>query len=538
MKKGFKKLILLLLVFSLVASLCACGGDTGSESGSEVDSSAGQSQDGQNATANSGNAGSGESTDGGEVTVGIAQDLEDSLDPHLTTAAGTREVLFNVFEGLVKPDSEGNIIPAVAESYEISDDGTVYTFTLREGITFHNGDPVTVDDVVYSISRCAGLLDDGAYSAKSTLASIVSVEATDEKHVVITISECNIEFLASLGTTYAAIIPETYTAQATDPVGTGPFRYVSRSPQENFIVERYDGYWGEPAKLARVTFQIIADPDTLVITLLSGSIDVCAHLTTEQAEAVKGSFDIYEDTMKLVQALYLNNAVAPFDDIRVRQALCYAVNVDEIIDFVCNGYGVPVGSSMFPAFGKYFEPELADYYTYDVAKAKDLLAEAGYPNGFEMSITVPSNYTPHMNTAQVVIEQLKAVGITATLKPVEWETWISDVYNAREFETTICGFDASTMTARAMLERWTTGYAKNMINFSNEEYDELFAQAVVCTDDAEQTEIYKRMLEILAEDAANVYIQDLCDMVAVNPALGGFTFYPCYVLDLSTVYYK
>ncbi len=535
MKKGFHSFILLLLVFALTVSLCACGGGKEDASENAVDSS--EQTTGNSAATGSGNV-SDVSTDGGEITVGIAQDLEDSLDPHVTTAAGTREVLFNLFEGLVKPDSDGNIIPAVAESYKISEDGLQYTFTLREGIRFHNGELVTVEDVVFSISRCAGLLDDGAYSAASSLAGIIDVEAVDEKTVVITVNECSIELLASLATTYAAIIPANYADQATNPVGTGPFRYVSRSPQENFVIERFDDYWGDSAKLARVTFKIIADPDALVITLLSGSIDVCAHLTVEQAEAVKDRFDIAKDTMKLVQALYLNNTVAPFDDVRVRQALCYAINVDEIIEFVCSGYGVAVGSSMFPAFGKYFDPSLADYYTYDVTKAKQLLTEAGYPNGFEMTITAPSNYAQHVQTAEVIVEQLKAVGINAKLELVEWATWVSDVYGAREFQSTVVGFDAATMTARAMLERWTSTHAKNMIGFANAEYDALFAQAVSCTDDAEQTQLYLRMLEILTEDAANVYIQDLCDMVAINPALDGFAFYPCYVLDLSTVCYK
>ncbi len=544
MKKGFKSLILLLLVLALTASLCACGGSKDDASGSTVDSSSEQSgneptpgSDAQ-ADAESGNADTSEPTDGGEINVGIAQDLEDSLDPHLTTAAGTREVLFNIFEGLVKPDSDGNIIPAVAQSYEISDDGTQYTFTLRDGICFHNGDPVTVEDVVFSISRCAGLLDDGAYIAAPTLSSIVSIEATDDKTVVITISEGNIEFLASLATTNAAIIPEDYADQTTAPVGTGPFRFVSRAPQENFVVERFDGYWGEKAHLDRVTYKVITDADSLVLSLKSGAIDVCAHLTPDQAETVKDSFDIYEDTMKLVQALYLNNAVAPFDDVRVRQALCYAVNVDEIIAFVCDGYGVRVGSSMFPAFGKYFDESLSDYYQQDIEKAKSLLAEAGYPDGFEMTITVPSNYQQHMDAAQVIVEQLKAIGVTATILPVEWGTWLSDVYGAREYQSTVVGFDAATMTARAMLERWTSDHAKNMINFDSAEYDELFAKASACTDDAEQTALYKQMEAILTEQAANVYIEDLCDMVAVNPKLGGFTFYPIYVLDLSTVYYK
>lgn len=518
MRNFMRNLILGLLVCAMLLSLCACGGQIEqTDPGTEVETP-------QRAATN-------------EINVGIPQDLEDSLDPHLTTAAGTREVLFNIFEGLVKPDPEGNIIPAVAEKCDVSDDGKVYTFTLREGVTFHNGETVTVEDVVYSISRAAGKLDDGAYIAAESLAGIDTVEAADDRTVVITLKEGDTEFLATLATSNVAVIPKDYDQQATAPVGTGPFRFVSRSPQENFIMEAYDGYWGERAKLDKVTYLITA-ADSLVMSLKSGAIDICAHLTVEQAKSVEDQYNIQKDTMKLVQALYLNHNEKPFDDIRVRQALCYAVNVQEIIDFVCDGYGVPVGSSMCPAFKKYFVEELSSYYTQDVEKAKQLLTEAGYPDGFTMTITVPSNYPQHVQAAQVLAQQLQAVGITAELKQVEWGTWVSDVYTDRNFQSTVVGFDASTLTARAWLERWTTGYSKNMINFSNEEYDALFRQAVTCTDDAEQTELYKQMETILTEQAANVYIQDLCDMVAVNKALDGLQFYPAYVLDLSTVYYK
>lgn len=514
MQKKMRNLILAVLLLAMALSLCACGNGE-----KEVESS-------QTTRA-----------DTNEINVGIPQDLEDSLDPHVTAAAGTREVLFNIFEGLVKPDSEGNIIPAVAEKCDVSDDGKVYTFTLRNGITFHNGQNVTVEDVVYSISRCAGLLDEGVYTAASTLADIASVEATDSKTVVITLNEGNTEFLASLATTNAAIIPENYDAQASAPVGTGPFRFVSRSPQENFVMEAYDGYWGEGAKLSKVTYLVTA-ADTLVMSLKSGAIDICAHLTADQVKSVEDQFNIEMDTMKLVQALYLNHAVAPFDDVRVRQALCYAVNVDEIIDLVVDGNGVRVGSSMFPAFGKYFMEELSEYYTQDVEKAKELLEDAGYPDGFSMTITVPSDYPQHVQTGEIIAEQLKAVGITAEIIQVPWATWLSDVYTDRNFQSTVVGFDTSTLTARGMLERWTSTHDKNMINFNNAEYDALFAQAATCTDDGQQTDLYKQMERILTEEAANVYIQDLYDMVAVNPALEGLTFYPAYVLDLSTVYYK
>jgi len=154
-----------------------------------------------------------------------------------------------------------------------------------------------------------------------------------------------------------------------------------------------------------------------------------------------------------------------------------------------------------------------------------------------MTMTVPSNYKPHIDTAEVLVQQLAAVGITAEIQLVEWETWVSDVYAGRNFQTTVVGFDASTMTARALLERWTSDHGKNMINYNSPAYDDLFAQAIATYDDAAQTELYRAMAADLTANAANVYIQDLADLVAVRKGLDGVAFYPIYVLDLSGVGY-
>ena len=208
------------------------------------------------------------------------------------------------------------------------------------------------------------------------------------------------------------------------------------------------------------------------------------------------------------------------------------------MDIISDGLGVPIGSSMYPAFTKYFTPELADYYAYDVDLAKALLAEAGYPNGFDMEIVAPSNHQPHIDTATVVVSQMAAIGVNATIRLVEWCTWLSDIYTAREYQATVIGVDAATMTARAMLERFTTDASGNFVNFSDEEYDAVFAAAIAATNDDEQTLLYKQLERILTERAANLYIQDLCDIVAIKEGISGFVFYPYYVVDLARLYYS
>ncbi|MDO4292899.1 MAG: ABC transporter substrate-binding protein [Eubacteriales bacterium] len=497
--KAGKKVLLTLVCAALTIALSACSGGKADEASSQI-------------------------------TIGIPQDV-DSLDPHKAVAAGTDEVLFNVFEGLVKPDSEGNLNDAVAESHTISEDGKVYTFTLREGVKFHDGTAVTAQDVKYSLDRCA---DAGSGAPLvSAFSAIDSINVVDDKTVEIVLKEGDTDFLPYLT---VAIIPESNQDPEGNPIGTGPYKFVSRTPQESIVLQKFDDYWGTPANIETVKLQIIANADTIVTSLNGGGVDMFARITQAQADQLSDQFDVLEGTMNLVQAMYLNNAKAPFDNEKVRQALCYAVDPQGIMDMISDGKGTQIGSSMFPAFGKYYMPELNDLYPTDIEKAKQLLAEAGYPDGFRFTLTVPSNYQQHVDTAQVIAEQLKQIGVTADIQLVEWESWLSDVYTDRNYEATVVGVDASSLTAAALLRRFTSDAPNNFINFKDPAYDEAFAAAQESTDDAEKTAHYKECETILAEDAANVYIQDLPSFVALNKKYGGYEFYPLYVQDFAKLY--
>jgi len=493
--------VLLMLVLALALALCGCAGER-----------------------------QGESTES-QITVGIPQDVEDSLDPHKTVAAGTEEVFFNMFEGLMKADSDGNLNPAVASDYDVSKDMKTYTFILREGVKFHDGSPVTVEDVKYSIERCADTSEGAPLVA--AFSNIESVEATDDKTIVITLKESNPDFLASMDT---AIIPASNATPESVAIGTGPYKFVSHTPQESFIMEKFDEYWGEAAHIEKVILKVCANTDTIVMNLNGGTIDMFSRLTATQVSQLSDKFNVLEGTMNLVQAMYLNNGVKPFDDVRVRQALCYAIDKQYILDMTSDGHGTPIGSSMFPAFGKYYMPELAEYYTKDVEKAKALLKEAGYPDGFSFTIKVPSNYTPHVETAQVLAEELKAINVNAKIELIEWETWVSDVYAGRQFEATVVGLDASTVTASALLLRFNTDNSKNFVNYSNPDYDAAYQRAESSIDDAERTAAYKECQQILTETAVNVYIQDMAEFVAINKKYAGYEFYPLYVQDYSKLY--
>lgn len=506
-----KKLLLLFLSAAiLMCSLSACFGAT--SQGSQTDASSDASN---------------------SIVVGIAQDIDNSLDPYRMTAAGTREVMFNVFEGLVKPDSDGQYIPAVASDYKISDDLLTYTFTLRENVKFHDGDDCTAEDILYSFKTCAAT---SVTSSLVTALSFIDEIYADNGSVVIKLNTPNSDFIAYVSSVY--IIPEGYSEQATAPIGTGPFKFSSRVIQHSIVLEKFDEYHGEGAYLDKVTYKVYEDGNALFTALNGGALDIVAHLTIDQVNNLSNGYNVLEGTMNLVQAIYLNNACEPFNNELVRKALCYAVDVDAMLSLTANGHGTKVGSSMYPAFKKYFDESLADAYPHDVAKAKELLTEAGYPDGLEFTLTVPSNYAPHIDCATVVVTQLKEAGINATINLVDWNTWLSDVYQAGNFEATLVGFDSSMLSASGMLSRWTTGNAKNMIGYSNDEFDSAYNAAIASADDSEQTTCYKRCLEILSETAANVYLQDLADFVAIAPELEGYEFYPLYVMDMSKIKFK
>ncbi len=433
---------------------------------------------------------------------------------------------------MVKPDENGNLVNAVASDYTVSEDGLVYTFTLREGVKFHNGNAVTAEDVKYSLERVSGLLD--GTPLISTLSTIQAVEILDEKTVQVTVGSANTELIYSF---VAAIIPSgSGEEEGADPIGTGPFSYVSYKPQEGIVLAKFADYWqqGLPS-LDQVEFKITGSADTALMELQGGTIDLYAYLTDSQAQTLKDSHQVIASPSNVVQALFLNNAVAPLDDVRVRQAILYALDKEAVNDFVGGGSGTLISSAMLPTLKDYYV-DLNDTYgtTANVEKAKELLTEAGLADGFDLEIAIPSNYEFHMQTGEVVVEQLKAAGINATIKAVEWSTWLEEVYNGRQYAATISGITCD-MTPGYLLNRFQTDSSKNFINFANTEYDETYAKAQASLDLTEKAAYYARLQEILCEEAGSAFLQVPANMTAISKRLTGYKFYPVYVQDMSTV---
>ncbi|MBQ2287813.1 MAG: ABC transporter substrate-binding protein [Lachnospiraceae bacterium] len=516
--KRSKKILLSVMTLVVTIALCACGGDKGGETSAEGNNSTETTTDSEAA---------GKPVKGGEITVGITQDL-DSLDPHNMVAAGTREVMYNVFEGLVKADSNGNLVPAVASDYDISKDAKEYTFILRDGITFHDGSPVTVEDVKYSIERYAGI-------NSSAFSSLAAVEIIDESTVKVVLNEGNTEFLSMLT---LEIVPQSNEANfATNPIGTGPFKFVSYTPGQDFVVEAYDGYWNpELPYLDKVTFKIVPDTDTAIVQLQAGTIDVYQYLTADMAAQLTDKFDIVEGSINYIQGLFFSQTYEPLQKLEVRQAINYAVDKNMINDMLFNGQSQIIGTHMIPAMGKFYNEETNDLYPRDVEKAKELLKEAGYENGFDLVISVPNNYVPHMQTAEIIVENLKEAGINATIEPVEWNTWLTDVYGEGKFQATITAFTAK-LDAATTLRNYYKDSPTNFMKYHNEEFEAAYAAAKASIDDAEKTQLYRDCLMILSKDAAAVYIQDPANLVAMKKGLEGYEFYPISAQDVSIIHY-
>ena len=191
---------------------------------------------------------------------------------------------------------------------------------------------------------------------------------------------------------------------------------------------------------------------------------------------------------------------------------------------------------MFPTFAKYYDASLTDTYQTNTEKAKELLAEAGYPDGFTFTIKVPSNYTQHVETAQILEEQYKAIGVNCEIELIEWDSWLSDVYTDRNYQATVIGVDASSLTASALLSRFESSADNNFVNFKSEAYDAAYAKAMAAVNEEEQIADYKECQKVLTDEAANVYIQDLPQFVALNKKYGGYEFYPLYAQDIAKLY--
>lgn len=382
-------------------------------------------------------AGSGEGTGGArtDVVVGLTGEPT-NLDFTTTSGSAIPQLLMNnVYEGLVTIDQEGEVQPQLAESWEVNGDRTVYTFTLHEGVTFSDGSPFTADDVVASIGR---VQDDWTLSLKSKMDVVRKAEATSDTEVAVTLEHPSNSWLFDMGTSVGAMFPDDLSADlATETVGTGPYTVEEVAPGDRITLAARDDYWGEAPAVQDVTVRYFADANAQANAVRAGDIDMAYNL---QAPDLLAGLERDED-LQVVDGtstgevlLALNNTEPPFDDLRVRRAVMHAIDRKAVLDTAWAGHGELIGS-MVPPTDPYYQ-DLTDAYPYDPERAKELLAEAGAE---DLSITFDVPTRPYAEAvAQVVVSQLKDVGIDAKIVPAEFPAvWLDKVFTEHDYQMSV-----------------------------------------------------------------------------------------------------
>ncbi|MEL6807180.1 MAG: ABC transporter substrate-binding protein, partial [Pseudomonadota bacterium] len=372
-----------------------------------------------------------------KTDITVAMQLEPPhLDPTSAAAGAIDSVLYsNVFEGLTRFMGDGSVVPGLAESWEISDDGLVYTFSLREGVTFHDGTTMDAEDVKFTLDRI--LDEESANAQKALYAAISGVEVIDPATVRITLSEPNGNMLFNLAWGDAVIVaPESIENIKQQPIGTGPFKFDSWTQGDSIKISQYADYWGAQPALTQATFKFISDPTAAFAAMMAEDVDVFtgfpAPENLPQFDA-DPRFQVLIGSTEGETILSTNNKQAPFDDVRVRQALAHAIDRQAIIDGAMFGYGTPIGTHFAPHNPAYVD--LKDGSAFDPDKARALLAEAGMPDGFETTLHLPPPSYARRG-GEIIAAQLAEVGITAEIINVEWAQWLETVFRGKNFGLT------------------------------------------------------------------------------------------------------
>ena len=451
------------------------------------------------------------------------------LDPHTETIFGSSQLLQNIYSSLLRYDESGGVAPDLAKSWDISPDGLVYTFHLRDNIYFHNGRKMTSGDVRYSIER---MLDPAAGSARrENFVLIDKIETPDDHTITFTLKEPFAPLLVNFADPWAAIVPKEIVDDGSikqKAVGTGPFMIKKRVPGSYTLLEKNPNYFipGLPY-LDELRFQVIAEDSAIVAAMRSKTADI-SNVWGKLFELFKTLQDIEMVDIPVFSwaMMEFNCSKPPFDNPKLRLALSYAIDRQEIIDSVMLG-NAKVTAPIPEALAGYAAPwnELPGYQ-HDYEKARALLKEAGYPDGLTFELKTSTAYPPYVPTAQVIQSNLKNIGVDVEIVPLEWGAYIKDITNFETWEVCFHSFPSYTPDPDTYLYRWFHSQGAWGIGFSDPVVDELLDLGRLVTDPTSRKIIYRRAQFRIAEMAPAVYTWRTRVAYAMQPYVKGVVLTP------------
>jgi peptide/nickel transport system substrate-binding protein len=428
----------------------------------------------------------------------------DTLDPQKTSGTLTFQITKSIYDTLAEPDAGGLIVPALAESWTSSPDGKLWTFRLREGVRFHNGEPLTSKDVAATIRR---IQDPATASPKAIeFASITEILTPDELSVQFVLDAPSSPLLASLASGWSAILPAALIESghnfASRPVGTGPFVFDEWIRDNRVSVKKNPSYWktGYP-RISGVDFRIILERSVQVQGLLTGQMDVCDLYDDIDIPILQENPDtsVQKTLTSLVAVLAMNTSREPLSNLRLRQAINCAIDKQSVLDIAYGG-GEPIGT--FMDYGDPYYRDFTGLYPYDPEKAKDLLAQSGTVFSEPLDMVVPQNYEYHVRASQLYQEMLAKAGIPVKIRLVDWSTWLADVYQKANYDLTVISHTGK-LDPDARLGGY--GAQKTYVRWINAETVRLLEEARTASAFETRKNLYGRVLEIMAREVPFVY---------------------------------
>ena len=476
-----------------------------------------------------------------------------SLDPATVTAVNDFRILVNVYEGLTRYKSGTlEVEPALATDWQVSEDGTEYTFTLREGVKFHDGSPFNAEAVKFNFDRMLNedhpYYNTGPFPLSFFFSAVEETTAVDERTVKFKLNAPYAPFLSNLAyPTGLMVSPEAVKAKGTDfgrnPSGTGPFKFAEWRSNEAVVIERNPDYWGEPAKTQAIVFRPITDANTRVAEMLAGGIDLMVEVPPTSLSQFQGAdFSVAEQAGPHVWFLILNAKEGPMADKRVRQAANYAINKEAIVNDVLEGTADVAAGPTPPAFAWAYNSDL-DPYPYDPDKARALLKEAG-AEGAELTFYVTEGGSGMLDPVAMgtaIQADLAAVGLKVKIETYEWNTFLGEVNPGLEGKADMAEMawmtnDPDTLPYLALrTDAWPDKGGFNSGYYSNPEVDKLLEAARSATDQQERARLYKEMQAIVQEDAPWVFVANWKQNAVTNDRVENFDLEPSFLLQLKDV---